>query len=144
MNAPIPLSLPPLAEIEETFALLDDWEERYAYLLDLARRVPALDERYRVPDFIVPGCTSQVWLVPEMHADKLYFQADSDAQLVRGLIALLLAAYNGQSAAEILRIDLPAAFSRMGLETHLSPNRRNGFFAMIEKIRTLAASAAAV
>lgn len=136
------LHLPTLDEIEETFALLDEWEERYAFLLDLAKRLPVLEDRYKTKDFLVTGCTSQVWLVPEVQAGRLTFMADSDAQLVRGLIALLLAAYNGKAVTEIAGVDLPAAFARMGLESHLSPNRRNGFFAMIAKINQLALAAA--
>jgi cysteine desulfuration protein SufE len=134
--------LPTLAEIEETFSLLDEWEERYAFLLDLARHMPPLPDDKKTDAYLVPGCVSKVWLVPDLVDGHLNLKADSDAQIVRGLVALMLSAYNGQTPQDVEKIDLPGAFARMGLETHLSPNRRNGFFAMIGKVQQYAKAAA--
>ncbi|MGE4312696.1 MAG: SufE family protein [Pseudobdellovibrionaceae bacterium] len=125
------------------FALFDDWEGRFAYLIDLGKALPDLDDSYKTDEFLVRGCTSKVWLVADREGDKLIFKADSDAFIVKGLIALLLAAYSGKTAQEILATDIEAAFTEMGLETHLSPNRRNGFFAMVKKMRDYAQSLAA-
>ena len=130
-----------LEEFIADFALFEDWEGRFAYLIDLGKALPPLDDSYKTDEFLVRGCTSKVWLVADRKGDSLHFDADSDAFIVKGLIALLLAAYNGKSAQEILTTDIEGAFRQMGLENHLSPNRRNGFFAMVGKMRDYAASA---
>lgn len=129
-----------LKELEESFSLFDSWEDRYRYLIDLGAELPPMDEALKTPETIVKGCTSQVWLIAETNNGKFHFTADSDAQIVRGLIYLLLAACQDRTAAEINSVDIAGAFDRMGLHQHLSPNRRNGFFAMVERIRTLAAA----
>ncbi|NCC21663.1 MAG: SufE family protein [Alphaproteobacteria bacterium] len=124
-----------LAEIIDNLSLFDDWEERYAYLIDLGRALPAMAEELKSEESRVKGCTSQVWLVTTEKDGRYRFIADSDAQIVRGLVAILLAAFNGLTADEIRETDIEGAFQEMGLDQHLSPNRRSGFFAMVERVR---------
>lgn len=126
-----------LKELTENFALFDDWEERYRYLIDLGRKIPAMDDSLKTDETLVRGCTSRVWMVPEIRDDRLYFQADSDAHIVRGLVAILIAAYQGQSLEHVRTLDIEAVFNGLGLGQHLSPSRRNGFFSMVDKIRSL-------
>lgn len=128
-----------LDEIIETFEFLDDWDDRFAYLIELGRKLPDLPAAQRVEANKVHGCTSQVWLVSEIvpgSPPRLHLQADSDAFIVRGLIAILTAAYDGQAADRILSHDIKAVFTRLGLDGHLSPNRQNGFFAMTNAIKS--------
>ena len=129
---------PALQDIEDAFSFLESWEDKYAYLLDLADAMPPLDVHEKRSDNIVKGCMAQVWLVACIENGILHMRADSDAQLVRGLIAVLRAAYDGQAVSDIQYIDIQGAFARMALERNLSPNRRNGFFAMVQRIRSLA------
>ncbi|SOH93531.1 cysteine desulfuration protein SufE [Monaibacterium marinum] len=129
-------------EIVETFEFLDDWEDRYAHVIDLGRAMPPLDENLRTPATKVDGCASQVWLVPQVKGDVITFDGESDAMIVRGLIAILRTLYSGRTATEILAIDAPAEFARLGLDSHLSAQRSNGLRAMIERVRLFAASAA--
>jgi cysteine desulfuration protein SufE len=126
-----------LQEISDNFALFDDWEERYRYLIDLGRGLPVLEESFRIDENMVRGCTSRVWMVAEVKDGIFRVRADSDAHIVRGLIALLLSAYNEKPLAEIAKIDVEKTFREIGLDQHLSPNRRNGFYAMVERIRAL-------
>lgn len=123
--------------LKENFALFDDWEERYRYLIDLGRDLPKMDDSLKTDATLVRGCTSQVWLVPRIEDGVLHFQADSDAHIVRGLVALLMAAYNGQPVADIAAVDIEGIFREIGLDQHLSPSRRNGFFSMVERIKAL-------
>lgn len=128
-----------LDELVENFALFDDWEERYRYLIDLGRTLPAMDGALKTDENYVKGCTSCVWMHPQIKDGKLHFIADSDAHIVRGLIAILDRAYQGQNLSDIGKIDISTAFASIGLDQNLSPNRRNGFFAMVEKIQSFAA-----
>ncbi len=135
-----------LEELEETFELIDDWEERYRILIDLGRKLPEFPEAERTEANRVEGCTSNVWLIcrrDESNPDRLVFLADSDAFIVRGLIALVLMAYSGATPEEIQRTDIRDLFRRLGLERNLSPNRRDGFYAMVDRIHELAAQARA-
>lgn len=127
-----------LDDLAGNFALFDDWEERYRYLIDLGRNLPDMPAELKTEETKVRGCTSQVWMVAEKSGDAYQFTADSDAHIVRGLIALLLAAYQNKTAEEISAVDIEGVFADIGLDSHLSPNRRNGFFAMVERIQTLA------
>ncbi len=127
-----------LDEIIDTFTFLDDWDDRFAYLIELGRTLPNLPAEHKVDANKVHGCTSQVWLVSTIQAGpppRLALQADSDAFIVRGLIAILLAAYDGQPADYIASHDIAEVFSELGLDGHLSPNRQNGFFAMTNTIK---------
>jgi cysteine desulfuration protein SufE len=129
-------------ELAETFELLGDWEERYSYLIDLGRKLPALGEAERNEETKVRGCMSQVWLVGGLQADgRMRFNGDSDSSLVKGLIALLMALVNDKTPAEILALDIAGSFQRLGLESNITVNRRNGFYSMVERIRALAAAA---
>ena len=131
-----------IEDIAETFDLLGEWEERYAYLIELGRKLPPLAEGERSEASKVRGCMSQVWLVGGVQADgSMHFNGDSDSTLVKGLIALLMVMVNGKPAAEILAADIAASFRQLGLESHITVNRRNGFFSMVERIRALAAAA---
>lgn len=127
-------------EIVDNFALFDDWEERYRYLIDMGRGLPPMDEALKTATTQVRGCLSQVWMVMGWDEEgRLNMVADSDAQIVRGLIAVLRAAFAGKTKAEILAVNIDDIFSRLGLDRHLSPNRRNGFFSMVERIRSFTA-----
>ena len=128
--------------LAEHFELLDDWEARYGYLIDLGKQLPPIDDAERTEANKVRGCMSQVWLVEEpVGADgRHHFRGDSDAIIVKGLIAVLLAAYDGKTADEIAAVDIESDFKRLGLESHLSMNRRNGFFSMVERIQALASA----
>jgi cysteine desulfuration protein SufE len=131
------MSLDSIDEVVENFSLFDDWEDRYRYLIDLGRQLPNLDESEKTDVHLVRGCTSRVWLIPEVSDGVFTFRADSDAHIVRGLVALLLAAYNGKSLEDVRALDIEKYFAEIGLDTHLSANRRSGFFAMVERIRAL-------
>jgi cysteine desulfuration protein SufE len=128
-----------IQELAENFALFDDWEGRYRYLIDLGRALPPMDEALKTDETMVRGCTSRVWMVAETKDGIFHFIADSDAHIVRGLIALLMVAYQDKRAKEIPGIDIEQKFKEIGLDQHLSPNRRNGFYAMVERIKALAA-----
>ena len=131
-----------LDELMSEFDLLGDWEERYRYVIDLGRTLAPLSDAERSDVNKVRGCASQVWLVTEPDpGGRLTFRGDSDAHIVRGLIAILLRLYSGRPAAEILAFDARAAFERLGLSGALSAQRSNGLFSMVERIRRDAQSA---
>ena len=134
------------AEVIDNFTFLDDWEDRFRYLIDLGRKLPPMDAALKTEETKVRGCTSQVWIVDTVAPGSpptLHFQADSDAHIVKGLIAVLLSIYDGRSPAEILAVDIKSAIGELGFAEHLSPNRANGLFSMVERIRQLAAKEAA-
>jgi cysteine desulfuration protein SufE len=132
-----------LAELEEEFDVLGDWEERYRYVIDLGRDLAPLTEDERSDANKVRGCASQVWLVTRAdEVGRLWFRGDSDAHIVRGLIAILLRLYSGRAPAEILAFDAKAALGRLGLTGALSQQRSNGLFSMVERIRRDAATPA--
>lgn len=132
-------------DIIDTFDLLEDWEERYRLIIEMGRGLPEMSTDLKTDESKVEGCVSQVWLVmsrdPQM-PDRLRFVADSDAHIVRGLIAMLMAAYDGKTSNEIMSFDADSLFSKLGLDSHLSPNRRNGLSAMVARINAEAARAA--
>jgi cysteine desulfuration protein SufE len=133
-----------LAELADEFEVLGDWEERYRYVIELGRELTPLAEAERTEPYKVRGCASQVWLVTEPQADgTLRFRGDSDAHIVRGLIAILLRLYSGRSPAEILAFDAKAGFDRLGLSGALSQQRSNGLASMVARIRRDAETAAA-
>jgi cysteine desulfuration protein SufE len=138
-----------IEEIVDNFSVLDDWDDRYRYLIELGRELSPLAEAAHSDANKVQGCASQVWLETRVHPNGaggplLTFEGDSDAHLVRGLIAILFAVYSGQSAKTILATDAVALFEKMGLREHLTPQRSNGFRSMVERIRSDARSALAV
>jgi cysteine desulfuration protein SufE len=133
-------------QLIENFAMLGPWEERYRYLIELGRKLPPMPEGEKTEATKVRGCMSQVWLTSRFDAGpppQLALRGDSDAHIVKGLIALLFKLYDGRTPKEILALDVHAVFERLGLENHITLNRRNGFYAMVERIRSLAQSAAA-
>ncbi len=134
-----------LSDIRSDFALLDDWEDRYRYVIELGRALPPLPEPLRTDANKVRGCASQVWLAtnvkPDGGATRLAFQGDSDAHIVRGLIAILFAIYDGKRADEILATDAIPIFEGLGLKEHLTPQRSNGFAAMVTRIKADATAA---
>ncbi|MCX7288755.1 MAG: SufE family protein [Rhodobacterales bacterium] len=125
-------------EIAETFVFLDDWEDRYRHVIDLGKAFPPLDDSFKVPALKVQGCASQVWLRPIPSDGRFDFQGDSDAMIVRGLIAVLHALYAGIPLSEVARVDAPAELARLGLNDHLSSQRSNGLRAMVDRIRETA------
>ncbi|MBL8771461.1 MAG: SufE family protein [Phenylobacterium sp.] len=125
-----------LSELADEFDLLGDWEERYRYVIEMGRDLAPLSDAERSDETKVRGCASQVWLVTEPQADgTLRFRGDSDAHIVRGLIAILLRLYSGRSASEILAFDARAAFDKLGLSGALSSQRSNGLASMVARIR---------
>jgi cysteine desulfuration protein SufE len=127
-----------LENLVENFSLFDGWEERYRYLIDLGRALPPMEEALKTDENLVRGCTSRVWMDADTSEGVLRFTADSDAHIVRGLVAILDRAYQGAALEDIAKIDIEGAFRRIGLDQNLSPNRRNGFYAMVERIRAFA------
>ncbi|WP_128515905.1 SufE family protein [Tabrizicola thermarum] len=127
-------------DLAETFDFLDDWEDRYRHVIELGKAMPPLDDSFKVPALKVQGCASQVWLRPMVEDGKFDFQGDSDAMIVRGLIAILHALYSGVPVAEVGKIDATAELGRLGLNEHLSSQRSNGLRAMVQRIRDEAAS----
>ncbi len=124
------------SELIENFEFLDSWEDKYRYIIELGEKLPPLDTKFKTDEWKIRGCQSQVWLVPSKQADgTMNFSGDSDAMIVKGLIAIVLMIYNHTSAARIKEIDIGDVFARLGLKEHLSPSRRNGLEAMVEKIR---------
>lgn len=126
-----------LDELKENFSFFDGWEEKYAYLIDLGKNIEPLDDIYKVNAYKIDGCTSNVWLVANDDDGIITFKADSDAMIVRGLIKILLCAYNDKTKEGISKTDINKFFADIGLDKHLSPNRRNGFFSMVEKIKSI-------
>lgn len=129
-------------EIVDTFEFLEDWEDRYRHVIDMGKAMAPLEEAFRVPATKVEGCASQVWLVPKIEEGVFTFRGDSDAMIVRGLIAVLVALYSGLPVRAVLDVDAPGELARLGLNDHLSAQRSNGLRAMVERIRETAAEAA--
>ena len=135
-------------EVIENFSLLDEWDDRYRYVIELGRTLAPLDARDRRDANKVQGCASQVWLATTVQPDGaqgplLSFVGDSDAHIVKGLIAILLATYSGRHAKDILATDAVDLFNRLGLREHLTPQRSNGFRSMVERIKSDARAALA-
>lgn len=126
-------------ELVENFQELPDWEERYRALIEMGRALPAMPEPLKTPESKVRGCMSQVWMSVRS-LDPFDFFVDSDSSLVKGLAAVLHLAYAGKPRKDLAGVDINGLFERLGLDQHISPNRRNGFFSMVERIKALAAS----
>ena len=126
-------------DIRETLDFLDDWEARYQYIIDLGKSLPEMPVSDRTDESVVRGCQSQVWLTSHREGDRLWFQADSDAFIVKGLLGVILAAYNGQTSASVLAFDIDGYLDQLDLLRHLSSTRSNGLRAMIDRIRSEAA-----
>jgi cysteine desulfuration protein SufE len=137
-----------IAEIIDNFSTVDDWDDRYRYLIELGRELPPLAAAAHSDSNKVRGCASQVWLDTTVRPNGiggpvLTFEGDSDAHIVRGLIAILFALYSGRAAREILGIDAVALFEKLGLKEHLTPQRSNGFRSMVDRIQSDARAALA-
>ena len=135
------MASPAFEDIAETFEFLDDWEDRYRHVIELGKAMPPLDDAFKTPALKVLGCASQVWLRPQIEGGHFDFQGDSDAMIVRGLIAILHALYSGLTLAEVLAVNATAELGRLGLHDHLSAQRSNGLRSMVERIRAVASAA---
>ncbi|HTV36980.1 MAG TPA: SufE family protein [Xanthobacteraceae bacterium] len=140
--------MPGIDEIVDNFSVLDDWDDRYRYLIELGRQLPPLAQSAYTEANKVQGCASQVWLETDVRPNGasgpvLTFIGDSDAHIVRGLIAILLTLFSGRAAKDILDTDALAVFEKIGLREHLTPQRSNGFRSMVERIRSEARTALA-
>ena len=124
-------------DIVEEFSVFDDWLDRYNYLIELGNDLPEIDSRYRTPEYLINGCQSKVWLQAEMENGKIEFKADSDAIIVKGIVALLVKVLNGRTPDEILENEL-FFIDDIGLTQNLSPTRSNGLLAMVKKMRLYA------
>lgn len=129
-------------ELVEDFEFLEDWEARYAHVIDMGKQMEPLEDALKVPTTKVDGCASQVWLFPQIEDGVFHFRGDSDALIVRGIIAVLARLYNGVPVGEVAGIDAKAELARLDLEENLSSQRSNGLKAMIARIGKLAAEAA--
>ena len=141
------MASPAFEEIAETFEFLDDWEDRYRHVIELGKAMAPLEDAVKVPATKVDGCASQVWILPQVEGEGqgavFHFRGDSDAMIVRGLIAVLHALYDGLPVDEVLKVDAGGELARLELNDHLSSQRSNGLKSMVERIRTLAAERAA-
>ena len=131
-------ALPPLDDVRDTFSFLDDWEDRYKYVIDLGKQLPPLADDEMTDAYKVRGCQSQVWLVPEDKDGVLTLRGDSDAHIVKGLVAVMLILFSGKTKQEILETDAKAILDELDLAAHLSPMRANGLHAMLKRIMDLA------
>lgn len=128
------------ADIVDNLAFFDCWEERYKYIIDLGKELDGLDDKYRIEQNLIRGCQSQVWLIHNLEQGKLYFRADSDAFIVKGLLAVVLAAYNDKTPADVLAFDIESYFEQLNLVQHLSATRGNGLKSMVKRIQDIAAA----
>lgn len=126
-------------DVQRNFEFFDDWEDRYRFIIDLGKQLPAMDDALKIPANIIHGCQSQVWIATAREGDQLEFELDSDAHIVRGLIAIVLSAANAKPPAEILDYDLHGMFEGLDLISHLSLARGNGLVAMVKRIKGIAA-----
>ncbi len=124
-------------ELIEDFAFFTDWMEKYEYIIQLGKEVPLIDEQYKTDEYMIKGCQSKVWLFPEIKDGKVYFTADSDAIITKGLVSLMVKVLSGHSAKEIVDADLYFV-DKIGLKEHLSPTRANGLLSMIKQMKLYA------
>ena len=128
-------------DILDTLSFFDDWEERYKYIIDLGKQLPAMADEKKTEQYLLRGCQSQVWIDSAEENGKLMFEADSDAHIVRGLLGVVLTAFNNKTPAEILAFDIDGYFAQIDLVKHLSPTRGNGLRAMVQRIQETARNA---
>jgi len=126
-----------IKQLIEEFEIFDDWEEKYSYIIELGKKLPKLKPNQKTDINKVSGCVSQVWLVHETINDVLYFYADSDALIVKGLLAIVIKIYSGKTREEIIQIDFMNIFKRLDLKNNLTPSRSNGLFSVIKKIQAI-------
>ncbi|MEX1033423.1 MAG: SufE family protein [Cellvibrionaceae bacterium] len=137
------MTLPSTEQIVEDLSFFDDWEDRYKYIIDLGRALPPMDDSLYTPERMVKGCQSNVWIEVKEEGGQLHFVVDSDAHIVRGLLAVIMAAYQDRRPQEILDFDVESYFRQLDLERHLSPTRGNGLRAMVAKVHSIARAARA-
>jgi len=125
-------------EVIDTLSFFDSWEERYKYIIDLGKELPVMDDALKTQARLIKGCQSQVWIEPHAIEGKLYFDVASDAFIVSGLLALVMAAYNGKTPAQVLEFDMEGFFAQLDLLKHLSPTRGNGLRSMVQRIQQVA------
>ena len=125
------------SEITEEFSIFEDWMQKYEHLIEMGKALQTMDDQYKIIDNLIKGCQSQVWLKAEMKDDKVYFKADSDAIITKGMVALLIRALSGQKPADILEADLKF-IEEIGLNEHLSQTRANGLVSMIKQMKLYA------
>ena len=125
-------------DILDTLGFFDNWEERYKYIIDLGKQLPAMDEALKTSERLIAGCQSQVWIEPHQDGGKLYFEVASDAFIVSGLLAVVMAAYNNKTPSEVLAFDMENFFEQLDLLKHLSPTRGNGLRSMVQRIQSVA------
>lgn len=134
-----------LDEILDNFEFLEDWEDKYRYVIELGRTMPEFPDDKRIADYKIEGCVSQVWLIKDIDTSSdepvLTYSGDSDAHIVRGLVALVLTAFSGRKASDIIKFDTDGMFSQIGLREHLTPQRSNGLSAMVNRIKRDASEA---
>ena len=129
-----------IEEVKETFEFMDEWEDRYRFIIDLGRKLPEFDEADQTEENRVHGCSSKVWLVYDREDDKILFKGDSDAHIVKGLVALILMIFSNKTPKEIVATDANGILNDLGLSQHLSPMRTNGLFSMVERIKSIGES----
>lgn len=134
------MAQPSTTDIIEDLEFFDDWEERYKYIIDLGQEMPKMADSLQTQERLVKGCQSNVWINTQPIDDKLHFEVDSDAIIVRGLLALIMAAYNNKTPQQILEFDVQKYFEQLDLEQHISPTRGNGLRAIVSKIRGIASA----
>jgi cysteine desulfuration protein SufE len=125
-------------DIIDTLGFFDSWEDRYKYIIDLGKELPGIDPAKQTEVYLIRGCQSQVWLDSHVDGDRIWFEVDSDAFIVKGLLGIVLAAYNGRTAGEILEFDIDSYFGELDLLKHLSQTRGNGLRAMVKRIQDIA------
>ncbi|RBW41698.1 SufE family protein [Psychromonas sp. B3M02] len=135
------MSLPTTEEIIEDLTFFDDWEDKYKYIIDLGKQLPAFDDKWHTTERLVKGCQSNVWIQPGTEGDLLTFSVDSDAIIVRGLLGLVLAAFDHKTPKQIIDFDISAYFQALDLEKHLSPTRGNGLRSIVSRIQNIAQAA---
>lgn len=124
-----------IENIIDDFSFLDDWEDKYKYLIELGNSLPRFSDEQKKEEWKVPGCQSQVWIIPHINNNKISFEGDSDAIIVRGIIAIVLEIFKDKTAKEILSIDVEKIFDKIGLREHITSNRRSGMLSMVDKIK---------
>lgn len=135
------MSLATTEEILDDLSFFDDWEERYKYIIDLGKELPEMSQELRTSERLVKGCQSNVWIEVDREGDRLVFIVDSDAVIVRGLLAVVMAAYNQKTPTQILEFDVDGFFAELDLERHLSPTRGNGLRSIVSRIKSIATAA---
>lgn len=129
-----------IEEVKETFELMDEWEDRYRYIIDLGRNLPTFDSENQTEENRVHGCTSKVWLTYSKQNGNIIFQGDSDAHIVRGLVAIIIMIFSEKTPEQIIQTDASVILTDLGLSQHLSPMRTNGLFSMVERIKAIGES----